>query len=112
MDEEFGERVNLTESIKGILDSYVSDHTFSAALNPYHLLLSQTFGNGNLRELLQNSDDARATTQVCLCVYPVHVLSPELVTIDIRLGQAYLPGEKYRRSHADGSPRPRLIICQ
>ena len=44
--QSFGERVPRTFVIKSILDSY-------------------TFGNGNLRELLQNSDDAGATEQVC-----------------------------------------------
>lgn len=44
--ESFGERVPRTLVIKSILDSY-------------------TFGNGILRELLQNSDDAEATKQVC-----------------------------------------------
>ena len=42
----FGERVPRTFVIKSILDSY-------------------TFGNSNLRELLQNSDDVGATEQVC-----------------------------------------------
>ena len=42
----FGERVPRTFVIKSILDSY-------------------TFGTGNLRELLQNSDDAGAAEQVC-----------------------------------------------
>lgn len=45
VDDNFGERFDLTHGIKGILDSYI-------------------FGNGNLRELLQNSDDAKATKQV------------------------------------------------
>jgi hypothetical protein len=44
--QSFGERIPRTLGIKSILDSY-------------------TFGNGNLRELLQNSDDAGATKQVC-----------------------------------------------
>lgn len=47
MPENFRERADLTKIIKSILDSYPS--------------------NGILRELLQNSDDAKATTQVsCL----------------------------------------------
>jgi hypothetical protein len=44
--QSFRERVDTTASIKSILDSY-------------------PFGNGLLRELLQNSDDAGATNQVC-----------------------------------------------
>lgn len=45
MPENFRERVDITKTIKGILDSY-------------------PFGNAILRELLQNSDDAGATCQV------------------------------------------------
>ncbi|KIY44256.1 hypothetical protein FISHEDRAFT_28433, partial [Fistulina hepatica ATCC 64428] len=45
MPESFRERVDTASAIKGILDSY-------------------PFGNGLLRELLQNSDDAGATTQI------------------------------------------------
>ncbi|KAF9016388.1 hypothetical protein BDZ89DRAFT_1166299 [Hymenopellis radicata] len=45
MPESFRERVDTASAIKGILDSY-------------------PFGNGLLRELLQNSDDARSTIQV------------------------------------------------
>lgn len=43
--EEFGQRVRPTAAIRNILDTY-------------------PFGVGILRELLQNSDDARATRQV------------------------------------------------
>ena len=49
ISEDFGETYDVTLGIKSILDSYI-------------------FGNGNLRELLQNSDDAKATKQVCLPV--------------------------------------------
>lgn len=45
MPEAFSERVDKASSIKGVLDQY-----------PY--------GNGLLREQVQNSDDAGATTQV------------------------------------------------
>lgn len=43
--QSFRERVDIASSIKSILDSY-------------------PLGNGLLRELLQNSDDAGATSQV------------------------------------------------
>jgi sacsin len=45
MPENFRERADLTKIIKSILDAY-------------------PLGNGILRELLQNSDDASATKQV------------------------------------------------
>jgi sacsin len=45
MPESSREEVNTADAIRAILDSY-------------------PFGNGLLRELLQNSDDAGATSQV------------------------------------------------
>lgn len=51
MLENFRERADLTKIIKSILDSY-------------------PLGNGILRELLQNSDDASATKQVCRYYLP------------------------------------------
>jgi hypothetical protein len=46
MEAEFGEHITPARAIKQILDSY-------------------PFSVGLFRELLQNSDDARATEQVC-----------------------------------------------
>jgi hypothetical protein len=47
MEAEFGEHITPARAIKQILDSY-------------------PFSVGLFRELLQNSDDARATEQVCI----------------------------------------------
>lgn len=54
MAEGFGENVAPTAAIRAILGSY-------------------PFSIGLLREILQNTDDARATKQVCCCISSVSV---------------------------------------
>ncbi|KAF7364084.1 hypothetical protein MSAN_01067200 [Mycena sanguinolenta] len=63
MPENFRERADLTKIIKSILDSY-------------------PLGNGILRELLQNSDDASATTQTFILDLRTHP-SSSLVDEDL-----------------------------